>query len=405
MTVDIRSALQRKLGAQPFEITNLLTYYATLIGLGIATSLLGPTLPTLSAYSGSSVGALGILFLVRSLGYLIGSVALGRLYDRMKAHPLLSFAQIAVGVCLAAVAWLHQLPMLIAIFFLMGLVESLLSVGANTALIWTFRERSSPVINGLHFAFGIGAFIGPLIVAQMLPLNNGFQFAYLISGVFFLLLGLWTARLDNSPSQPEVSLEKDQTAGHTTRADYTLLALTGLFLFFYVGSEVSFGGWYFTYVFSQGFTSETVAAYMNSAFWLSFTIGRLLSIWVAFKVPQKKVLPVAISGSLLSILILFIQPLSTALLWICPIALGFFMAPIYPSAFSWTSQSIRISGKLTGILFLGDSLGAMILPWLAGRLIDSTGASAMVPLITGAMAFNLIAYFGLLSIHTRRSTT
>jgi len=144
---------------------------------------------------------------------------------------------------------------------------------------------------------------------------------------------------------------------------------------------------------------------MNSAFWLSFTIGRLLSIWVALKVPQKKVLPIAVVGSLLSISILFIQPLNTALLWISPIALGFFMAPIFPTAFSWVSQSLQLNGRLTGILFLGDSTGAMILPWLAGRVIDSAGASAMVPLIAGAMLLNLIAYFGLLAVHRSRSTS
>jgi len=404
MTVEIRSALQRKLGAQSFEITNLLSYYAAFTGMGIAIGIVGPTLPALSSYSGTPVGLLGILFTVRSLGYLISSLTLGSLFDRMKAHPLLGFAQIGIGLCLAGVAWFYSLPMLIVIFSLMGALESLVSVGSNTALVWTFRERSSPLINGLHFSFGIGAFLSPLLVAQLLSVNNGFQIAYWISGGFFVLLGLWTFHLGNSPAQPKTDNAEQNTAG-TTRADYILLGLTGLFLFFYVGSEVSFGGWYFTYVFSQGFISETTAAYMNSAFWLSFTIGRLLSIWVALKVPQKKVLPIAVVGSLLSISILFIQPLNTALLWISPIALGFFMAPIFPTAFSWVSQSLQLNGRLTGILFLGDSTGAMILPWLAGRVIDSAGASAMVPLIAGAMLLNLIAYFGLLAVHRSRSTS
>ena len=248
----------------------------------------------------------------------------------------------------------------------MGVAESVVSVGSNTSLVWTFRERSSPLINGLHFTFGIGAFLSPLIVAQLLPLGNGFQLAYWISGGYFILLGMWTTQLGNSPTQPKID-KTTQNSTTTARADYILIALTGLFLFFYVGSEVSFGGWYYTYVLSQGFVSEATAAYMNSAFWFSFTIGRLISIWIAVKVPQKKVLPVAVIGSLASISMLFLMPANTALLWISPIALGFFMAPIFPTAFSWTSQSLHLSGKLTGILFLGDSTGAMILPWLVGR--------------------------------------
>ena len=404
MAMQLRGALQRKLGAQNFEITNLTSYYAAFIGMGIAIGIVGPTLPALAGYSGTPVGLLGILFTVRSLGYLIGSLTLGRLFDRMKSHPLLGFAQIGIGLSLASVAWFHSLPMLIAIFFVMGTVESMVSVGSNTALVWTFRERSSPLINGLHFSFGIGAFLSPLIVAQLLPLDNGFQLAYWISGGFFILLGLWTAQLGNSPTQPEIT-NKEQSPIHTTRGDYILLGLTGLFLFFYVGSEISFGGWYYTYVLSQGFISETAAAYMNSAFWLSFTIGRLISIWVAVKVPQKTVLPIALVGSLVSISMLIFNPVSTALLWFCPIALGFFMAPIFPTAFSWASQSLQLSGKLTGILFLGDSTGAMILPWLAGRVINSAGAAAMVPLITGALLLNFLAYFGLLAAHQARKSS
>ena len=89
MTLQLRGALRRKLGAQPFEITNLMSYYAAFAGMGIAIGIVGPTLPALASHSVTPVGALGILFTVRSLGYLIGSLTLGRLFDRMKSHPLL----------------------------------------------------------------------------------------------------------------------------------------------------------------------------------------------------------------------------------------------------------------------------------------------------------------------------
>ncbi len=398
MTIQLREALQRKLGAQPFEITNLISYYVAFVGMGVAISIVGPTLPTLSVHSSTPVGTLGILFTVRSLGYLISSLTLGRLFDRTKAHPLLGFAQIGIGLCLIGVAWLYTLPMLITLFLLMGAMESLISVGSNTCLVWTFPERSSPLLNGLHFSFGIGAFLSPLIVAQLLPLENGFQLAYWLSGGFFILLGLWTARLSNSPVQPQTNGTNSGPV-NATRADYILIGLTGLFLFFYVGSEISFSGWYFTYALNQEAVSETTAAYMNSAFWLSFTVGRLLSIWAAVKMSQKKILPIALVGSLVSISILLFLPVSIASLWISPIALGFFMAPIFPTAFSWTSQSIPLSGKLTGILFLGDSIGAMLLPWLVGQVIDIKGTAAMVSLISGALLLNLIAYFGLLAAH------
>ncbi len=51
-----------------------------------------------------------------------------------------------------------------------------------------------------------------------------------------------------------------------------------LFFFLYVGAEVGFGGWIFTYAVALDLGSETAAAYLTSAFWGALTFGRLLTI-------------------------------------------------------------------------------------------------------------------------------
>ena len=57
--------------------------------------------------------------------------------------------------------------------FLLGMVEIGLDIGGNTLLMWLHGERVSPYMNALHFFFGVGAFLAPLILAQMLLLNDG----------------------------------------------------------------------------------------------------------------------------------------------------------------------------------------------------------------------------------------
>ncbi len=60
-----------------------------------------------------------------------------------------------------------------------------------------------------------------------------------------------------------------------------------LFLFFYVGAEITFGGWVYTYAVTLKLASAAGAAYLTSAFWLAFTVGRLISIPAATRFHAK----------------------------------------------------------------------------------------------------------------------
>lgn len=390
-----KEAILKKTGAQPFEISNLAAYYLAFIGMGAASGIVGPTLPALAERGFSTVGTFGILFSVRSLGYLIGTLTLARLLDRFKPHLLMGLAQVGAGLCLAGVAWMHTLPQLIALFFIATLLESVISVGTNTSILWTFKRRSGPLINGLHAFFGMGAFLSPLLVARLLSLDSGLKTAYWVVGGIFILSGLWMLRLPCNPHPPVES--KDSEVRQSRRSDGLLIVMGALFLFFYVGAEVSFGGWYYTYLTGENLVSVETGAYLVSLFWFTFTVGRLASVWVVTKLTPQRLLPIALVGALAGISLLMFRPAAgSTLLWVTPLLLGFCLAPIFPTAYSWISQVVPLNGKLTGYLYLGDSMGAMILPWLIGRVIDSSGAGSMVGLIIGSLAMNLVMYFVLL---------
>ena len=84
---------------------------------------------------------------------------------------------------------------------------------------------------------------------------------------------------------------------------YALVISAMLFLFFYVGAEITFGGWIYTYAVTLKLASAAGAAYLTSVFWLAFTIGRLISIPVATRFKPKQVILTALF-SCLSILVL-----------------------------------------------------------------------------------------------------
>ena len=69
-------------------------YYLLFICLGLDLAIIGPTLPALAAQTGARVGQMGLLFLVGSIGYTLGTIISGRVFDRVRGHPVLGIAQL-----------------------------------------------------------------------------------------------------------------------------------------------------------------------------------------------------------------------------------------------------------------------------------------------------------------------
>jgi FHS family Na+ dependent glucose MFS transporter 1 len=175
-----------------------------------------------------------------------------------------------------------------------------------------------------------------------------------------------------------------------------IVIISMLYLFFYVGAEVTFGGWIYTYATSLGLASITQAAYLTSGFWLAFTIGRLVSIPVATRFRAEQVIAVALIACLVILGAGLFLPNSLSLLWIVSTGLGFCMAPVWPTGYTLAGQSIKLTARMSSIILLGDSFGGMILPWLTGRVLERFGAQTMTWLVFISLGLNLLAFFEML---------
>ena len=171
-----------------------------------------------------------------------------------------------------------------------------------------------------------------------------------------------------------------------------------LFLFFYVGAEITFGGWVYTYAVTLNLASAAGAAYLTSAFWAAFTVGRLISIPAATRFTPKQVILTALFGCLAILALGMVFSGSSLALWLMAIGLGFCMAPIWPTGFTLAGQSIAMTGKITGVILLGDSFGGMVLPTVVGKVIEGSGPRAMVYLVFGSLVLNLLAFAGMLRL-------
>jgi FHS family Na+ dependent glucose MFS transporter 1 len=317
---------------------------------------------------------------------MLGSQLGGRAYDRFPGHRIQALALLVTSLSAALVPVLHSLWLLVAVLFLLGAVQGTLDVGCNTLLTWIHGEKVGPFMNGLHFFFGAGAFLAPLIFARVVLAANDIRWAYW----FFSLLALPVASWFWFLPSPQIRTKTPEEA--SGRSINGLFLLIVLFFLVYVGLEVGFGNWIYTFSIRLHLASEAEAAYLTSAFWGAFTVGRLLGIGISSRLRPQTILLTDLAGSLAAFAILLLWPASPLALWAGTIMLGLSIASIFATAMAFAGQRLRLTGGLIGWILVGGGIGGMFFPWLIGQLFERISPHITMPIL---LASTLIE-FGLL---------
>ena len=367
-------------------------YFGVMVGLGLAGAALGPTLPSLAAQTGVTIGAVSVLFSARSLGYLCGSLLSGRLYDHLPGHPVMAAAALLLSAMLMLVPQVPLFWMLVGIAGGWGLAESGLDVGANTLLIWVHGSAVAPYMNALHFCFGLGAMLSPMIVARMIVASGAHASAY--NALAVLVLPVVLLAFLPGPRPPVASAEH---AGSQRPAG--LLPLIMAFFFLQVAAEASFSGWIYTYALRRGLADEASAAYLTAAFWAAFTAGRLLSILLSARLRPRTLLMGGLAGAIASVAVIAVWPADSAALWLGTAGCGLCIGPMFATTLLLAERRMPISGATTAWFFVGTSCGAMTVPYIIGQLFEWRGpqmlllAMAVVLLLAMLVLAALLAFF------------
>lgn len=135
------------------------------IGLGVALSILGPTLLDLAARVTVDVTAISSLITVRAVGAVTGSVLSGILLDKFThySYALTAITILISIVTLCIVPYSVHLAMMGAFILICGLSLGALDNECNTLLLRLWKTGSGPSMQLLHFAFGLGAVLAPLL--------------------------------------------------------------------------------------------------------------------------------------------------------------------------------------------------------------------------------------------------
>lgn len=191
----------------------------------------------------------------------------------------------------------------------------------------------------------------------------------------------------------------------TTRRAYSLstnikavftimLALT---LAIYLMIEQSIIGFLMTFAITELEWSQSKGSFATAVLWIAFATGRLSGIAVV-KYVSLSVVIIAFSCILTSGAVLFwvaVLLCIDVLIWVSIVIIGFGMSVILATVLTWISENVRkLTGKVTSILYVSMTIGAMVNPIVLGYLMDKISQMWMIYwlwILCGAMITLLIA--------------
>ncbi|XP_068016647.1 sodium-dependent glucose transporter 1 [Melanerpes formicivorus] len=377
---------------------------AAFLGLGLSIAVLGPTFDNLAANVRKNVSDIYFIFVGRSLGYLGGSVLGGVLFDCMNAHLLIALSMFGTTAGLFAIPWCKEALLLTAFMSVIGAAMGVLDTGGNVLILGTWGAESGPHMQALHFSFAVGAFLAPLLAKMALGssdstgppvaeqanqsvlrpvptapaataapapqhhLSADFLWSYIVIGTYLLAVSVFFLVLYSKASSAQEKSQASVQKKVYARYHYALLGLLFFFFLFYVGAEVTYGSYIFTYakVFAEMKDSE--AATLNSVFWGAFAVCRALAIFCATCLYPGTMIVLSLMGSAVSSFCLVFFAGRRAALWLGTAIYGASMATVFPSGISWVEQYTVVQGKAASFFVVGASLGEMCIPAVVGYL-------------------------------------
>ncbi|XP_008582749.1 PREDICTED: sodium-dependent glucose transporter 1 [Galeopterus variegatus] len=375
--------------------------FAAFLGLGMSVAILGPTFQDLATNVNRNISSLSLIFVGRAIGYLTGSVIGGVLFDFMNHFLLLGISLLVTTAGLYLVPFCKTAVLLIAMMSVFGVSLGFLDTGGNVLILALWGDEGAPHMQALHFSFALGAFLAPLLAKLALgatvpaenhtepdfhhPLCNrsseadseclfgapddlNLLWAYAVIGTYILIVSifLFILFLKKSSRQEKAKLSVQMSR----RAKYhnALLCLLFLFFFFYVGAEVTYGSYVFSFATTHAGMKESEAAGLNSIFWGTFAACRGLAIFFATCLQPGTMIVLSNIGSLVSSLFLVLFDKNRICLWAATSVYGASMATTFPSGVSWIEQYTTIHGKSAAFFVVGAALGEMAIPAMIGIL-------------------------------------
>ncbi|PRP87927.1 hypothetical protein PROFUN_02664 [Planoprotostelium fungivorum] len=385
-------------------------YCYQFLALGLIGSSLGPALISIAARADIKTEEAGAVFTARGAFYLAGTAVAGFVLGGPRSHLIMGVAIVISGIAFGSISFASKLWQMLVLAAIQSLAASFLEIGSNIMMMNLWRDKAAPWLQALHFNYGVGASIGPFIVAlffERLEGDDSAMWSFLPIGIILVSSGLPLLFIRTPQGPGEDVSDKEVGAGMERKNSnipyHILVASLSVYLMLYVGAETSLGSWVSLYAIKVYGFSEGSAAFLASAFWTSFTIGRGIAIPLSLKVSSHVML---LSDKMLSligliVLMVFAYLRSVALLWCIVILIGISFASMYPACLVLLPQmGVTMTSRSSSQLIVGGAIGDMVTPTVVGILMvrfEPSSLLAILVIIVGmSVALYVMAYLVLI---------
>ena len=167
--------------------------------LGLSTSIIGPTLLDLKDLINENVSAVSSTFALGAFGGLVGCFLSGIILDLLSPssrYMCIAIAQLVISFCTIYLPYSPNLSVMQIVSVIFGFFNGSFQTAANVLLlrIWN-GHNSSPYMYAMHFCFGLGAFLAPVLAKPFLMENiAGEMFDEYGNEIFHGESDIWTIK-------------------------------------------------------------------------------------------------------------------------------------------------------------------------------------------------------------------
>jgi fucose permease len=340
--------------------------------LGMPGAAFAVAWPSVARELDRSLGDLGVVLLIGSVFGLLAASLTGRLIERVGPGLTLMVAAWVEAMAVVALAAAGSWSWVLVAVAVQGTAVGTLDSAYNT---FAALELSPSAMNLLHAGFGVGATLGPWLMAAFLARDLGWRPAMLaVAGLVAVIAGAvsvtrrrWS--IQATDHHPREGLAPAWGARH-------LVILVLFFLF--SGVEIATGQWAYTLLHEGRGIAPGLAGLAAGGFFAGLTGSRLLLGLAGAAAPVRPVLAGSLFMAVLALALLVWSPV----VWVGPVALvlaGAGIGPLFPLHTSLTPARFgrMASARLVSYQVGAAGAGVAIVPWAVGRLVDSNGVGAI----------------------------
>lgn len=359
--------------------------------IGALQALYGPAIPAFRDAHDLSPSAAGLGLSAHFVGGVVGVLLFDRLFGRMGNRRILGASYLLMALGAAGFALAPNWPAGLVAALLAGLGFGGIDYGLNQLFAVGFGHRSTAMLNILNAHFGIGAVLGPALIAAVGAEHYPALFLAFAAANLPLLLCLRGVRDQVPPpasaapattAAPAAARAPGTVAGGSVlgRSLGSVLAVFVTLYVLHVGIEAGVGGWEPTHLETVGYGAGA-AATATSVYWLMLTVGRFLVAPIALRHSPQTIITVSCAGMTVCLLLASVPSLA-------PYAyagVGLFIAPIFPTGLPWLNAAAPRARRAGALVIAASMIGGVAAGPALGKAIEWSGVRA-VPLLLGAVS-------------------